>query len=132
MSHPTTCLGCARYGNGWCAHLDHIALRFNCQSQQYLQSAGDPCIDFAERAVTQGVKPDINAFALMVQALSGHLTPPEPARPGPWRQHRWLGDEAEGAPALDGMPTQAVERDIANQVSVGSISPHKGEVYSKQ
>lgn len=83
------------------AHPDNIALCLNCQYQQYLQSAGDPCIDFAERNVTQGVKRDINAFALMVQALSGKLTAPEPARPGPSRVHRWLGDEAEDARTLD-------------------------------
>lgn len=48
------------------------------------------------------MRPPTTPFALMVQTLTGTLTPPEPARPGPSRVHRWLGDEAEDARTLDG------------------------------
>lgn len=44
---------------------------------------------------------DINAFALMVQALSGKLTPPEPVRPGPSRVNRWRGEDDDAPPVPD-------------------------------
>lgn len=46
--------------------------------------------------------PSAERFALMLQALAGKLNPREPARPGPSRVHRWLGDEAEDVRTLDG------------------------------